>query len=210
MSLRVSRDFGFLSNRHQWRKNVQKTAIYGGNINDFRVERMENRIARAFVVDPESGEVSTEIFEGDRIVRKRSTEYLDETIEFNRDEAFGKIYTDILPEVIEVLTPQECKLLLTLIQYLRKDSGVLKYKNGKPVTVDNIVNKSKTAKRTVERALAGLREKDILQSIKRPQGRFLLLNPYVVMNGRRIDRTCYDIFYRSRWAARSKNGNNQT
>ena len=171
---------------------------------------MENGIMRALVVDPESGEVSTAIFEGDRIVRKRSTEYLDETIEFNRDEAFGKIYTNILPEVIEVLSPQECKVLLMLIQYLRKDSGVLKYKNGKPVTIDNIVNKSKASKRTIERALAGLRKKDILQSIKRPQGRFLLLNPYVVMNGRRIDRTCYDIFYKSRWATRSKNGNNTT
>ena len=169
---------------------------------------MENKPIRAYVVDLESGEVSNTLQEGDKIIRQRSVDYLEETIEFNRGDTFGKIYTDILPEVVDVLTPQECKLLLQLVQYLRKDSGVLKFKNNKPVTMDYIINQNKTAKRTVERAMAGLREKDIVQSIKRPQGRFLLLNPYVVMNGRRIDRTCYDIFYRSRWAARSRNGNN--
>jgi hypothetical protein len=182
--------------RHIWRK-----------LNNFQGENMENKPIRAYVVDLESGEVSNTLYEGDKIIRQRSVDYLEETIEFNRGDTFGKIYTDILPEVVDVLTPQECKLLLQLVQYLRKDSGVLKFKNNKPVTMDYIINQNKTAKRTVERAMAGLREKDIVQSIKRPQGRFLLLNPYVVMNGRRIDRTCYDIFYRSRWAARSRNGN---
>ena len=164
---------------------------------------------KGVVINPETGEINNEIYEGDRIVRRKSDDYLNETVELNVSETFGKIYFDVLPDVIEALTPQECKMLFILMQYLRKDSGVLKYKNGKPVTIDNIVKSSKTAKRTAERALQGLRDKDIVQSIRRPQGRFLLLNPYVVMNGRRIDRTCYDIFYKSRWAVRSKkSGNN--
>lgn len=199
-----------MSNRHIWRKSSRNTAIFGGRNAEIGV-RITERELKGVVIDPISGEVNNEIYVGDRILRKKSDDYLNETVEFNVSETFGKIYFDILPDVIEALTPQECKLLLILMQYLRKDSGVLKYKNGKPVTIDNIVKSSKTAKRTVERALQGLREKDIVQSIQRPQGRFLLLNPYVVMNGRRIDRTCYDIFYRSRWAVRSrKNGSNIT
>ena len=127
----------------------------------------------------------------------------------NNKKTFAKISFDVLPDVIDALNPQECKMLFVLMRYLRKDSGVLKYKNGKPVTIDNIVNSSKIAKRTAERAMQGLRQKDIVQSIHRPQGRFLLLNPYIVMNGRRIDRTCYDIFYKSRWATKgNRNGNN--
>lgn len=157
---------------------------------------------KSLVVDPKTGEIETTINDGDRIVRKRSTDLLNETVSFNQSEYFAKIYTNVLPEVIAELSPQECKLLLALVQYLRKDSGVLKQKNGRPITVEGISRTSKIGKRTVERAIAGLKEKDIIQSVKRPQGRYLLLNPYVIMNGRRIDKTSLDIFYKSRWANR--------
>ncbi len=185
-----------------------KTGKYPPPVADTQGDYMENEL-KGVVINPETGEVDNELYEGDRIVRKRSDQYLEETVEFKISETFAKVSFDVLPDVIDALNPQECKMLFVLMRYLRKDSGVLKYKNGKPVTIDNIVNSSKIAKRTAERAMQGLRQKDIVQSIHRPQGRFLLLNPYIVMNGRRIDRTCYDIFYKSRWATKgNRNGNN--
>lgn len=153
------------------------------------------------VVDINSGEAIDEIHEGDRIVRKKSSEFLSDSVAVNNGAYFAKIYTHVLPYVIEGLSGSECKLLLWLLPYLSHDSNILKCKNGVPVTREFIVtNVSGYSRSAAEKALSGLCKQDLLQSIKRPQGKIYIVNPWVFMNGKRVDKTCYDIFYKSKWA----------
>ena len=156
--------------------------------------------ATGFLINAETGEIKTEVFEGDRILRDKSFDFLSNTVEVGKNDYFVKTFVGVLPKVLDVLTPTECKMLLTLLKYLSKDSGVLNHSNGVPVTKEHLLKAYKSSIATAERAIKGLCDKDIIQAIKRPQGRILLVNPYVVMNGRRVSQTCYDVFYKSVWA----------
>jgi len=65
------------------------------------------------VIDSETGEVMTELYNGDRIVRASSVEAIHELESAPKGETFTKLYHKIVPFMVECeLSASELRLLL--------------------------------------------------------------------------------------------------
>lgn len=145
--------------------------------------------------------IKVELYQGDRILRKKSIDYLNNNIELNKDEQFIKLYVkaiDILAE--QELNGNEYKMCIKLLQYIRYDSGILAYNNGNSLTTDDIVKITKLARTTVWRVLKTLQDKQILGKHKTGKENCFTVNPYIFMRGMKINKTLHQFYKKSRWA----------
>ena len=87
----------------------------------------ENR----YVLDPNTGEVLTEIHPGDRLLRAETIDYLhSQGREFNKGKTFVKLYDEVIPYLINCLTSTELKYVIALAQHVSyKDCVVRKTNN---------------------------------------------------------------------------------
>lgn len=154
----------------------------------------------ALVVNPDTGEVNNEIRQGDRIIRKKSTEYVQDTIELLPDEPYVKTYTRPMFELSKSLTGTEMQLVHFLLQYLSFESGVLKHPNGRFLARSYIAMETGLSERTVDRLLHGLKDKRVLARTTSGREVQYFMNPYLFMRGKRINKTLHEMFKNSRWA----------
>lgn len=115
----------------------------------------------SLVVSPETGEVLTEIGPGDRIVRKKSLEYLERVKEW-RIEHFYKGNLKEISKWLKDLTPNEKAILFTISPYVGYEDCCLKQENGDMLTFDFIVEMSGLSRGTVSFSINTLIKKDIL------------------------------------------------
>lgn len=161
---------------------------------------MPERKTTAVMVEPGTGEVLGEIYEGDRILRKRSEEYLKSTVEILKDEPYTKIFSRVMFRLASTLTGAELQMTYFLMQYISYASGILMHSNGKPVTRHFIARETGMSERTVDRILQGLKEKQVIGKHVNGRDVHYTVNPWIFMRGNRINRTLYEFFKNSRWA----------
>jgi hypothetical protein len=148
-----------------------------------------------------TGEVTNTLNEGDRILRKRSTEHLQSTVEILPDAPYIKTFIKPLSQLSEIATGQEMLMIYYLMQYLSYDSGLLLLQNGRYLTRSHIAEDLEQSERQVDRTLDKLKENEVLKRVlgARREVSFIM-NPWLFMKGKRINRTLYDLFKNSRWA----------
>jgi hypothetical protein len=149
----------------------------------------------------ETGEKTGEMYAGDRVVRKKSIEYLQSTVEILPSETYVKLYLKPLSILAESLTGPESLMVYFLIGYLSYDSGILMHSNGKILTRSFIADAMGQSERQVDRTLDKLREKQVLKKVlgaKREVS--IIMNPWLFMRGKRINKTLYEMFRNSDWA----------
>jgi len=154
----------------------------------------------ALIVNPDTGEVGDTLQTGDRIARKRTADYLSDTVELLPDEPYVKAYTRPMFELSKSLTGTEMQLVHFLLQYLSFESGVLKHENGQFLARSFVVKETGLSERTTDRALQGLRDKRILNRAVSGRDVQYFMNPYLFMRGKRINKTLHEMFKNSRWA----------
>lgn len=159
----------------------------------------EGRVV-SIMFSPETGEKLGEMYEGDRILRKRSREYLKSTIELLPDEPYTKTYHRVMFAVSQGLTGSELQMAYSLLPFLSYESGMLKHQNGQPLNRQYIADYTGLSIKTVDKILQGLKEKQVIG--RNVVGREVqyYMNPWIFMRGQRINRTLYDMFKNSRWA----------
>ena len=152
------------------------------------------------LVSPGTGEVIGKLYEGDRIQRAKSNEYLKSTIELNKDEPYAKAYLRPMFDLAKALSGAELQMVYFLLPYLSYESGLLMHPNGKPVTRGYIADMSGLALKTVDKILHSLHSKQVVGKHNNGREVHFTMNPWLFMKGKRINKTLYELFKNSRWA----------
>ena len=160
------------------------------------------------VVSPETGEVLTEINPGDRIIRKKSVEYLQTVKEWKIDH----FYKGYLPEIrqwMKELTPYEKALLFTVSPYVGYEDCCLKHDNGHMLRFKDMVEMSCMPRSSTAKALRGLVSKDIIYRGKNSKEMQYFINPWLFCKGHRINTVLQTMFrnYKIRVCQNIKWGN---
>lgn len=152
------------------------------------------------MLSPETREEIGVMREGDRILRKETDDYLRSTQEILPDEPYIKTFNRIMFAVSNGLTGAELQMAYAIAPFLSYESGMLKHKNGQPLTRHYIAEYTGLSIQTVDRILQGLKEKQVIG--RNVVGREVqyFMNPWIFMRGKRVNNTLHDMFKNSRWA----------
>lgn len=146
------------------------------------------------------GEFAGNMYQGDKLVRKKTTDYLKDTVEIMKENDFVKGYTKSLLYLGKRLSTSEMNMVFYFLQYISYESGALKHPNGKLLTRSFIASDLKLSERSVDRALQGLKTKKVISHNYIGKEVQYFVNPWIFMKGKRINKTLYDMFKNSEWA----------
>jgi hypothetical protein len=159
---------------------------------------MTNENKMLVVADSDTGEIVGEIQKGDRIIRKTSIDKYNSTIDLNNGESFVKVFSNALYELSDKLTGKEALFLYYLLQYVNYEDGILE-RNKELLTKEMIVEETKQSERNVERLIAGLIEKEIIGKHRTGTKKIAYtVNPFIFMKGKRIDKTLYELYKKTK------------
>jgi hypothetical protein len=153
------------------------------------------------VIDSETGEVMTELHDGDRIIRGTSIDAIHELECAPKGETFTKLYHKVIPLIVDCgLSASELIMFMHLAVNLRYISNIAKYPNGKLITRENLQNDLKVSEPTVKRSIYRLIKVGLIVEASTIEGKVFVVNPFVVTVGDKINKTVYDLFRKSKWA----------
>lgn len=153
------------------------------------------------VIDTASGEVLSELEPGDRILRQRSVDYLQSTVEVGKAEIYTKIYSKSAKALAKEVTPAEMGVLCMVLNYLSYDTGILMFSNGRALTRSHIAKETRLSERQVDRIMEKLKELEVLKKVLGAKREVtFIMNPWLFMRGTRINKTLYEMFRNSKWA----------
>lgn len=112
-------------------------------------------------------------------------------------ENFSKIYYDEIKYIKTQfgLSSGEKNLLLSLAPYLMWETNLLVDEDsGLPLSQNELVEKLEMNKTTIIRNVKGLYEKKLLCYFMYKKKKYFLINPYIMYNGKRIDKFIVNIF----------------
>jgi hypothetical protein len=159
----------------------------------------------AQIIDIQSGKPTHDINEGDivRIIKEKQFKIkkADEPkILINKEESFIKVFTKPLFELSKCLSGTESQFINYLIQFVRYDTGILAYDNGKHVTREAMAKDTGLSKKTIDRLIISLSDKEVLGKHKTGRCTTLTVNPFIFMRGHKVNQTLYEFFVNSKWA----------
>lgn len=160
---------------------------------------------RAHVIDAKTGIVTHEINEGDTLRVIKGKKYNPKSdsepkVSINKEESFIKVYTKPLFELSRSLTGTESQFVNYLLQYVRYNTGVLAYDNGKHLTRVTMSAETGLSKKTIDRLITSLSDKEVLGKHKTGRCTTITVNPFIFMRGHKINQTLYEFFANSKWA----------
>ena len=153
------------------------------------------------VIDTETGQIMTELKDGDRIVHAASVEAFHEFESAPQGETFTKLYHKVIPLIVDCeLSASELIMFMHLAVNLRYVSNVAKYPNCKLITRENLQSDLKVSEPTVKRSIYRLIKVGLIVEASTIEGKVFVVNPFVVTVGEKINKTVYDLFRKSKWA----------
>ena len=153
------------------------------------------------LLDADTGEV-IEFYEGDRIIRESSIKKIDENEKLDIKHFFmGNIEELIL--LLPELSMSEKGLLISLIPYVGYHDCCLKFKNGRELNTNNILEISNINKKTVHSIVNSLLKKDIIYKGKNSNNRQYFVNPWLFNKGVVTNKVLKTMF--KNYKIRSKN-----
>jgi hypothetical protein len=147
----------------------------------------------SFVVEKGTGEVISELRDGDRILRKESLDYLSDYETWNLNDFF-KGYAGELRKVLPALSMAEKAVFVSIIPYVSYRACNLQYSNGEDMNFEDIIKVSNVARATGLSAVTRLIEKDILYKGKNSKGNQYFVNPWLVCKGNTINKVLKEMF----------------
>lgn len=154
------------------------------------------------VINTETGEIKHELQPGDRILKAQSIEKLKSTEEF-KIESFGKINNDEMQLILPELSKEERSMLLTLFVYVRYETGLIQYKNGRDIAYKDIMKLCSLSESAVYRIIDSLVGKDLVYRGKNSKNVQFFINPWIISRGNTISKVLKDMF--KNYKIRSKN-----
>jgi hypothetical protein len=156
------------------------------------VIKLENKKV-GLVVNPDTGEIINEINAGDRLLRKTSVEYLNNTQDWKM-ENFFKGHTGEIGNWIKDLSVNERAFLFSIVPHIGYEDCCIKYSNGRPLGTEDLVKVTYMPRSTVYEVLVSLTKKDILYRGKNSKERQFFINPWLFCKGSRINKVIRTMF----------------
>jgi hypothetical protein len=139
------------------------------------------------------GEIKGEIYEGDRITRGASIEYLSRT-ETWKLENFFKGHIAEIELLMKDLNVYEKAFLFSMAIYVGYDDCCLKHRNGKELDFDGIVEITGISRGKLSQVINSLRKKDIIYKGINSSGIQYFVNPWIYCKGSRINKVLRTMF----------------
>lgn len=156
------------------------------------------------ILDTDNGEIVGELNFGDKIVRAKSIDYLNDTIELGEGEIFAKIYLKPMFALARNLNGTEAQFVNYLMYYISYTSGILAHENGKPLRRQTMSMETGQDLRTIDRILNSLIEKQVIGKHKTGKTVIFTANPFIFMRGKRVSETLYKLYQNTKWAKMHK------
>ena len=164
----------------------------------------------ACVFDATTGEVQSDLYEGDRyrITRAKQDEFAQNyKSSFNKGKHFIKVFTEVFPKLLYELQSNELALFLKLLNFLDYDCS-LKHR-GKYLIMKEMEPLVDLPYSSIRKIMPRLIDKEVLVKretlyceLDRKVG--YVVNPYIVCRSRNIPIEIYEAFSNTTWNDCSK------
>jgi len=149
---------------------------------------MENRA----VCDTKTGEVVSELREGDRILRKES---IDAFKQHNKDgRSFIKGNTAEMRKLTPLLSMNERAMIFSLMPYTAYQTCLIQYPNGKDIGLQEIIKISGMCRNTASETIRRLSAKDVLYRGRNSRNNQYFINPWIVYRGAEFNIVLSEMF----------------
>lgn len=148
---------------------------------------------KAKIVSVDTGEIIGSLEEGDRIIKRNTTEYLKRTEEW-KFENFYKGNIDEIVEWIKDLSMAEKAFLFSIVPYISYEDCRLQYRNKKDIDIKDMIKVTGLSKNTVYSVVKSLKEKDILYQGENSSNRQWFINPWLFCRGQRLNKVLRTMF----------------
>lgn len=162
------------------------------------------------VVDANTGECVSTLLPGDRILRQKVIDRLQqeegngEHVRF-APERWGKAYDGALQKLAVLkLSAVEYQVILFVLPLVKTGSGLLVHRNFKPVHMEYISESLSLSHRTASAAVKRLVDLRVMFSGECGNEKQFYFNPYIYSRGGYINSTLRDMFKSSTWAQQKR------
>jgi hypothetical protein len=142
------------------------------------------------IINGDTGEITGQLGEGDRILRKRSLEHLAEINENFEDWQLGNFYkanTAELKKVLPDLSVFEKAFILSIASYVGYDNCCIQHPNGNDIGTEDLITLTGLGRTKLFEVIDSLVLKDIIYRGKNSNGRQYFMNPWLFCKGNRIN-----------------------
>jgi hypothetical protein len=139
------------------------------------------------------GEIIGELNDGDKVVKKETTEYLGKT-EVWKIENFYMGNIDELQKWMNDLTTMEKAFLFSIVPYISYEDCCLKYPDKTDMGTEDLVKISGLSRGKVYEVIDSLKKKDIIYKGENSKSRQYFLNPWLFCKGLRLNRVLRTMF----------------
>jgi hypothetical protein len=175
-------------------------------VKEYKDLKNENRKLVKYIVDSNSGEITGEIYEGDRIVTNEQDEYKDSHIlKFKKGEIFIKAYVNPITLLWQKLNTTEFAIIMALMPYISYQDCILRYKNTpmKLTDMSTVLDINyDTLRKTIQQLIGkGVLAQTRTGSIKKPNTYIncYVINPYIMFKGTDLCKEIAGLFDGSGW-----------
>jgi DNA-binding MarR family transcriptional regulator len=161
---------------------------------------MDEKRIRGHLVDGDTGQITTDLYEGDRIVRDGSIKHLRQTkgkaqalLEWNL-EHFLKAHIPELKLWIKDLSQAEKAFLFSIQPYISYEDCHLQHGNGVDIGTEDLMKITGMSRPAVYKVIDSLVDKDILYRGRNSKNRQYFVNPWLFCKGNRINKVLRTMF----------------
>lgn len=160
-------------------------------------------MSKRLVVSEETGEITNTLEDGDRIVKKKSVEALQDQLKMEYKD-FAVLNTEELNLLMQELSMYEMVALFRLLPYVKYSSCLLAYKNGRGIGTEDIPKLVGISRNKTYEVVEDLIKRDILYKGKNSREVQYFINPWIIYRGKFVNKVLQDMFQNYR--IRSKGG----
>lgn len=156
---------------------------------------------KGYVVDIETGEIMGNLYEGDKIVRKESTESFLENEEKSKEtilwdaDPFYKGFIRELKMIMPELNIYEKVVIFSILPYISYEDCCIKNKNGADIGTEELVVLSGINRGQLYKTINSLIKKDILYKGTNSRNRQYFVNPWLFCKGKQINKVLQNMFH---------------
>lgn len=142
-------------------------------------------------------ETIVKIGRGDRIIRKKSIDYFEDTKEIK------KRFIKVNDQATNMLSKYG-KYICLLLKYVGYMDGILRFNNGIYLSNKSISKIFGITERNTIKILDDLIKEDVIHKHKEKNKNYYTFNPYIASKGKRVSVDLYNEFKMTEWATKSQ------
>jgi hypothetical protein len=166
----------------------------------YEVKTMEDEQVRAHIVSTSTGEITANLYPGDRIVRGKSRKSYKRKIEPSPEYAKWNLENFLKTHIAEVrlwmneLSQAEKAFLFSIAPYVSFEDCHLQFENNTDIGTEDLVKITGLSRGLVYQTIESLVKKDILYKGKNSKSRQYFVNPWLFCKGNRINKVLRTMF----------------